>query len=363
MQDNKSSEQNNVANQQPMIDLKALWNRLWDNRKIFYWALPITFVVSTALILCVPKTYECTIILAPESQDTKSNSLASLASSFGFSNLGGLMAEDAINSAIYPEVLASPDFIMRLFDTPVSTIDGGYKGTYYNYLKTYQHAPFWKHAKQCFFRMISKKDNIEYRNIGGTDSQKNEFLWFTKEQHSIIDAIKEYIVCNVDKKTNLVRITTTAQDPVVCAIIAQTIQEQLQMFTIAYRTQKAQADIDYYTTIIPQSKAEYEEASAQYIAFVDAHTNTTQQRYRVELNNLQGEMDTKYTAYTTLQKQLMASKAKLQENTPVFTTIQSANVPQRAAKPHRASFVLFMCMLVFCGISFWLTRDLFHISL
>lgn len=362
MQDNKSSEQNNAANQQPMIDLKALWNRLWDNRKIFYWVLPITFVVSSALILCVPKTYECTIILAPESQDTKSNSLASLASSFGFSDLGGLMSQDAINSDIYPDVLASPDFIMRLFDTPVSTIDGGYKGTYYDYLRTYQRIPFWEMGRSMLIRMMTFSKKGEYNNQGETSEQSNKPIWLTKEQNSIVLAIREQIKCIVDKRTNLVKITTTAQDPVVCAIVAQTIQEQLQMFTIAYRTQKAQADIDYYTTIIPQSKAEYEEASAQYIAFVDAHTNTTQQRYKVELNNLQGEMDIKYTAYTTLQKQLMASQAKLQENTPVFTTIQSANVPQRAAKPNRVAFVIGACFIVFLLSIIWTLRaDLFQL--
>lgn len=362
MQDNKNSEQNNVANQQQMIDLKALWNKLWDNRKIFYWALPIAFVVSSALILCVPKTYECTIILAPESQDTKSNSLASLASSFGFGNLGGLMSQDAINSDIYPDVLASPDFIMRLFDTPVSTIDGGYKGTYYDYLMTYQRIPFWEMGRSMLIRMMTFSKKGEYNNQGETSEQGNKPIWLTKEQNSIVITIKEQIKCVVDKRTNLVKITTTAQDPVVCATIAQTIQEQLQMFIIAYRTQKAQADIDYYTTIIPQSKAEYEEASAQYIAFVDAHTNTTQQKYRVELNNLQGEMDIKYTAYSTLQKQLMASKAKLQENTPVFTTIQSANVPQRAAKPHRVPFVIGACFIAFLLTIIWALRtDLFKL--
>ena len=42
------------------------------------------------------------------------------------------------------------------------------------------------------------------------------------------------------------------------------------------------------------------------------------------------EMQIKEAAYTSFQKQYLATQARLQENTPVYTIIQSATIPPRS---------------------------------
>ena len=64
---NENTNQNTIENQGAM-DFTALFKTLWNRRKVFYWLWPITFVLSSALILCVPRYYTCEVILAPEAQ-------------------------------------------------------------------------------------------------------------------------------------------------------------------------------------------------------------------------------------------------------------------------------------------------------
>ena len=59
-------------------------------------------------------------------------------------------------------------------------------------------------------------------------------------------------------------------------------------------------------------------------------------------------MQLKQSAYTSFQKQYLATQARLQENTPVFTVLQSASVPKKAAGPRRVIFVLAMLVLATC---------------
>ena len=60
------------------------------------------------------------------------------------------------------------------------------------------------------------------------------------------------------------------------------------------------------------------------------------------------EMEIKQAAYTSFQKQYLATQARLQENTPAFTVLQSSTIPLKPAGPKRMIFVL--AMLFFATI-------------
>ena len=60
-------------------------------------------------------------------------------------------------------------------------------------------------------------------------------------------------------------------------------------------------------------------------------------------------MQLKYNAYTTVANQLTAAEAKVQEETPSFTTLQSATVPVKKAGPARAKWMFVFLFLAFLG--------------
>ena len=106
------------------IDLNQIVKKVWKRKSLFYIAWPITFVLACALILCVPRYYKSTVKLAPELGNNSSmGALGSIASDFGF-DIGALESDDAISPLLYPELVASPNFLVSLFDIHVKNEDG-----------------------------------------------------------------------------------------------------------------------------------------------------------------------------------------------------------------------------------------------
>ena len=71
--------------------------------------------------------------------------------------------------------------------------------------------------------------------------------------------------------------------------------------------------------------------------------------YRAKRDDLENDMQLKYNNYSALQTQLQAAQAKVQENTPAFTTLTNATVPIRPAGPKRMIFVAVMLFLATVG--------------
>ena len=147
----KLLEENNTEEsiQNPSEDIKEdskfyasslayVLHRTWKKK----WKILIVFIVAFALssiwILNVPRYYTCSVELAPEVNTSKGNSsLGNIASSLGFS-LGSVDANDAIYPNIYPDLLASNNFIFDLIKCEVKTSDNKVDTTYYQYLLKYQ---------------------------------------------------------------------------------------------------------------------------------------------------------------------------------------------------------------------------------
>lgn len=348
-------------NEQNIIDLKKIFTTLWEKRKVFYWVWGITFVVSAALILCVPRKYQSTVVLAPEgSNELSMGSLGGLASSFGL-DLGTLPSADAIHPIIYPNVVGSPDFLLPLFETRVVSANGKIDARYYDYMLSMQKMPFWKYPRVWCSQAI---DAIKGNDTGGRPNTEigKEFdpFWLNKIQREVLEAIQKNITCTVDKKTEMITINVLDQDKLICATIADTVSHELQKFVTTYRTQKAKVDADYFYRMMTEAAEAYQSARLDYTNYAESHIGSHQERVRTELQRLQSEMQQKHNIQNIYQQQYLAAAAKLQANTPIYTVIQSASVPEKAKSPKRVRFVLLMLILstiVTCG---WLARkDLF----
>lgn len=336
------------------IDFGKIFQDLLKHKRLYYKVLPLTFVVAAIFALSLPNYYNCTVKLSPEMTGTSSskNSLLSLASSFGV-NLGtasGGMGTEALFPTLYPDLINSTDFKTSLFHVPV-TIEGdkeeGEKDrtmTYYTYLKDEQKSPWWSAAISGTIKFIVGlfKDKEE-------GEEKLDPFRLTKEQAKIVKAIDKKVVCDVDKKTMVITIDVTDQNPVICATMADTVKTRLQNFITAYRTSKARVDLEYNKKIYKETKARYEKARQLYAEFMDANQDIILQTVRQKQTDLENEMQLQYNAYQQVAAQMLAAEAKVQQETPAFTTLQSATVPVKKEGPKRAQMCLIFLFLAFLG--------------
>lgn len=349
-------EENKTKNTE-VIDLRVVTKKIWESRKLFFKTLSIAFVVSCIYILGVPRTYDTKAMLAPEMNNSLSNeSLGSIAASFGF-NLGDMQTSDAITPLLYPDLMEDNGFVTSFFNIQVKSIDGEINTTYYDYLKTKQKPTIWYVPFYWIKELFKEKDDSK-----GGDSATFDPYQLTKQDHEIAEAIRSNIKLSIDKKTGEITINTKAQDPLVCKIISDSARVRLQDFITAYRTNKARTDYEYYLGLTFEAQKEYEKTRQLYASMSDANTKISLRSIELKLEDKENDMQLKFNTFTTLNNQLQAAKAKVQERTPVFTIIQGAAVPVKPTGPKRMLFVLGMLFLTFIGTAFYLVRKDLHFS-
>lgn len=335
------------------IDVLAIAKEMKKHKKLYLIALPVTFVLSCLLILCVPRYYTSTAKLAPEISSFSSSSLGDIASSFGF-DLGGSSANgDAIFPELYPELIESNDFMVGMFDVKVKSKDGSINTTYYDYLATKRQTPWWTKAYNSVKQLFDTPDSTPVSKNG----KVNPFQ-LTRRQDQIARLMSKNIKCDIDKKNYVISITVEDQDPLICATLADTVQTKLQDFITAYRTKKAKKDLEYYKKLSSDAKSKYERIRQQYGSYSDANQDVVLESYRLKANDMENEMQLLYNTYTSLQAQVQQAQAKLLMQTPAFTTLQSASVPLKPAGPKRMLFVLGMTFLAFIVVTVYSIRKM-----
>lgn len=343
------NHQEYLEDEESSIDFKKIFSDLLKHKKLYYKVLPVAFVLAAIYALSQPNYYSCTVKLSPELSGSKSatSGLASLASSFGVNLGSGGAGTEALFPTLYPDLMNSVDFKTDLFKVKVRREDDNKEFTYYDYLANEQKTTWWSAGMKAFFSMFNDQSSM-------VNDKKIDPFRLSKKQTDIVKAIDKNVVCDVDKKTMVITISVTDQDPLICAMLADSVKTRLQQFITDYRTSKARVDLDYNQKIYDKAKARYEQARDRYAAFSDSHRDVSSQRAQTKEADLQNEMQLQQSIYQQVAGQVQQAEMKVQQETPAFTTLQSATVPVQKAGPKRAQMCLIFVFLAFLGTTAWI---------
>ena len=236
------TEEQNIIEEESSIDFKKIFQDLLKHKKLYYKVLAVTAVFAVIYTLSLPNFYKVTVKLSPElSSRRNTNSLSNMASMFGI-NLQGAAgnATEALFPTLYPDLMNSVAFHTTLFDIPVHRDKEDSVMTYYTYLSKGQKAPWWSEAMDATTKAIASLFAGEKKEPAKVDPFR-----LTKKQAKIVKSMEKRIVCDVDKKTMMITIEVTDQDPLICATMADSVQQRLQDFITDYRTKKARNDLEF----------------------------------------------------------------------------------------------------------------------
>lgn len=345
----------NLEELESSIGFSKLFQDLLKHKKLFYKILGITFVVACVITLSLPNYYKCTVTLSPElSRSRSSGGLAALASSFGVNLNGGASGTEALFPTLYPDLMNSTEFMTGLFNISV-TIEGDKEAgepnrtmTYYKYLTTEQKRTWWNAAIGGAIRWM-----ISLFKEPMPESDKVDPFRLTKKQTDVIGVISKKIVCDIDQKTMVISIDVTDQDPLICAMVADSVKVRLQQAITDYRTRKARVDLEYNKKVYTEAQARYKKVSEAYVRFADSNQKAFLQSVRLRRSDLEDELSLLRSVCQQLAGQVQQAEMKVQDETPAFTTIQNATVPVEKAGPGRAKIVFAFLFLVFLATSVW----------
>lgn len=338
------------------IDLMEYARKLWESRKTLLIVSGIAAVLGVVIALTTPRQYTVTVTLAPESGKSGGGSLSGIASMLGMGGFSMGSDADALNVMLYPNIVSSTPFILDLMDTPVKTIDEEQPDTTLTgYLTEYTKKSLMGTVISLPFKAIGgvislfKAEEPEVTGPGTIDP-----FQLTKDQSKIAEGIKKLIVANVDKKTGITTVSVTMQDPMVAAMLTDTVLLKLKQHITKYRVSKAEEDCKYWESINNQRRDEYYAKQKEYAEYVDANKNVVLQSVQIEQERLQNDMQLAYQVYSNVATQLQMARAKVQEAKPVFVIVEPASVPLQASGTSRAMTVIGTIFLIVAGTAVWI---------
>ncbi len=320
-------EQNEKKQLLKEADLLQVISKLFSKWKFILVVSSIFFVFGVIMAFSTIKEYTSEIVVAPEAAGSSvSAGLGSLAAMVGI-DMAAMSGGDAIYPILYPDIIQSLPFLSSLFDVRVQSLDGSIDTTYYYYKSKLQKKSWVDHIKALPKKAMKGVKNLFSKPSAGGNPAVFDPYRLSENQMVMIENLSNSISVFVDKKTEVITLSYTDQDPLIAATMTDTIMNRLQQRITEYRTKKAMDDCIYIEKLYNEAKADYEQAQEAYAIYADRHRNVMQERFLVEMERLEADKDLKNTLYTQWSQQLLLAKAKVQEYTPAFTTLKPAAVP------------------------------------
>ena len=350
MQEEKDIIDNNDDEKE--IDLLELASKLWAQRKkLAVWSI-CGAVIGVIIAFSIPKEYTTTVKLAPEITDAKAGGegLSVLASMSGFGSISSRV--DAVYPQLYPDVVGSVPFTTSLFDVEVETKEDGQKFTVRQFLEEETKAPWWGAVMGAPFKLIGMLRSSDDEE--DPEGKKVNNFQLSQDENKLVEALNNRVSASVDQKTNVVTITVNMQDPLVSAILADTVVSRLQEYVTQYRTNKARKDLEYAETLNEEAKTEYYNAQQRYAEYLDSNQGLALQRAQITRDRLSNEASLAFNLYNLTAQKVQRAKAKVQETTPVYAIITPATVPVKASSPKKLMILVGFTFLAFVACAAWI---------
>lgn len=339
------------------IDLMELGMKLWQQRKkLIKWSV-IGAVIGVVVAFSIPKEYDTTVKLAPEmsGQQKATGGIASLAAMAGIGGLnsGGV---DAVYPMLYPDVVNSVPFMTSLFDVPVHDKKGKNETTVRLYLEEDTKSPWWGVVLGLPGKLIAlvRPADDDDEPEGAPGEHKTNAFRLTKAEDELVESLRARIGTSVDTKTSVVTINVKMQDPMVSALLADTVVKRLQEYITDYRTNKARQDLEYIAKLNEEAKANYYAAQEKLAAYQDRNQGISLHAAQTTRERLENESSLAFTLYNQTSQQLQAAKAKVQENTPAYAEIVPATVPVQQTSPRKIFILIGFTFLAFVACAAWI---------
>lgn len=314
-------------------------------------------LVGLLIALGVVKTYTVRSVLVPEAAP-KSNAggMSSLAAMAGV-NLGSLTSTEAIYPGLYPSIVASMPFIVEMLSMPV-TLHEGHEDSMETDLYTYLD----KHQKKKWYGWIASLPNTVVSTIISMFKEKEDDTdvkpadidpsRLTYRQDFIVRRLCSKLTVFVDKKTSVITIAATMDDAGVAKQVCDEIVVKLQDYVVKYRTEKARQDVEYYQMLNDEARNDYYAAQSKYARYVDANQGITLSSFLVERERMQNEANLAYQLYNQTAQQLQLAQAKIQQETPVWITLEPSAIPVKG-EPSRLRILIMIAFLFGAGSAVW----------
>lgn len=344
--------QQNQNIQQPVaddeIDLIALAKTLWNGRKTVIKSILGCAIIGLLVAFLSPKEYTASTIVVPQvsKSSSKLGGLSSLAAMAGFNldNMGS--GSEALSPMVYPQIVGSVPFQLELMNHPFRFSDVDHPVSIYEYYteiaKTGVLSTIKKYTIGLPFVILKAiKGQPETRS----PEPGTNLISLTEDQDEIRKMIAEKVSLEVNSKEGYLTLSVNMPEDVLVAEVAQYARELLQKYITQIKIEKANDQLIFVKGRYNEKKKEFETAQETLALFRDRNKNVATAMARTEEERLQSEYTIAFNVYSELAKQLEQAQIQVKEDTPVFSILSPAVVPNEKSKPKKAMILMIWIFL------------------
>lgn len=350
------------SNDEVEIDLMDILKRIWDGRATIIKVTAVFAVLGILYAFGSPNVYTTTTKLLPEAQQTNSlGRLGGLAAQFGLGGAGGSATNDLLPPQIFPEILASFDFLHEIIKKKVYFEEVQDSITIQEFYTLYQKSnPLVEYTIGLPFKAITL-----LRSTPESSSAKNPSMESYNRIHPVdlaaIGSVRKSVELNLEQQTGVQNLNVTTQYPEVTVQLADLVTESLSSYLIRYRTQKSRQNLSFLEQRHFEAWENFERVQERLAKFRDQNQGNLTASARTAEQNIQSEYNVKLNIYSSLTEQLEQARIKLQQDTPVINILQGSLYPNQKSGPNRRLFIVISTFIGFVfGVGTTLVRPLIY---
>ena len=318
------------------IDLLELAKTIWSKRIFIVKVVALGAVIGVIVALLSPKEYKSTSTLMPEYSTESQGGASSLLRQYGglLGVSGGSYSSNsnAIRVDLYPNIVQSTNFQMQLMQQPFYFSDLDTTATLFEYYTELNSAGVLGFIAEYTIGLpgkilgaiLPKKELMT--SVPG-EANESMILNLSEDEVEVIKLLREKITASLDEESGIVSVSVTLPDNVAAAAVTEYTIEELTEYLTEYRTGKVLRDLIFVEEQLVMAKVRFEEAQQALAAFRERYQGSLSIRNQTEEQRLQSEYQVAFNLYNGFTQQFEEARLKVQEETPVFKTLEPVQVP------------------------------------
>lgn len=339
---------------------------LWEERKKILISVGVVFVIGLFIYKIKPRTFTADASLLPEIANNNRSGNQAYRQISNFLNLNSNSEGGSANLKIslYPKIVQSLPFELELIKQPLyfSTLDTTIsiytyytqfaRPSFYAYLKHYTIGSSALEA-QMFVHRKKKADPTDTTVYSKFLNKK--YILHT-EGSRISVAVGAGSLINVENTPDdITKVSAHLPDPTAAADLVSATTQLLTKYVTNYRVNKAKNDEEFIQKQTDQARQKYIDSQNALDQFNDSHVNLVTAQAKSESERLGAQYKLAFNLYQNLAQQLDQAKIKVQQQTPVFSTLEPARIPSGRKDPSLKVVIvgsIFVGLFIGCGLIF-----------
>src|SRR6056297_387590 len=340
------------------IDLLELAKKIWQGRWKIIKITSVFIFLGVFWALFSAEEFESDALLMPEIQTEEVGGASQLLQRFGGAfglGGGGGMPAGTIPPQIYPQIVNSISFQLKLLEQELHFREYEVTTTWPDFLENHYSRPITGYIKDYTVglpftilggvKSLFSSEEEEEGAMLTEDVLEQEYISLSQEEFEIIKQLRERINVSQDQETGLLTTRVKLQDARAAAEMNRYLINLLKEYVTEYRVEKARQNLEFAEQQKNEAEERFRETQLALAEFQDRNVTISTARAQTELERLQDEKNLALNVYQSLAQRVEEARLNLQEQTPIFSEVQPANVPTERSEPKRGMMVIIFTLL------------------